>query len=73
MSFENILDLVQLLIVIVGLVVIHRRYPAGKIDELIDKLGDIAPLTDNRFDDLLLIVAELIRDSKQNQPPSNTP
>lgn len=72
-NFEQLMDLLQLLIVIVALVLVYKSYPAGKIDQLLGQLAEPVAKSETKVDDVLLQVAELLHGLRRDTEPSNVP
>lgn len=69
MTFEQGLELIQMMVIIVALVLIHRSYPAGKIDQLLDRLAGPVEQSPSKLDDILLEVAELLHGLRHSDTP----
>lgn len=73
MQFEQALDLLMLLIIVVALFLAHRSIPADKVDMLITKAKEGAAKTDTKIDDMLLEVVGLLRTLQPETPKPETP
>ncbi len=70
-NFNDILDLIQSLIVIVALFLMYKSVPGNQIDALIERLSKPVQASDTKLDDVGLEILKLLRDlSKQLPTPT---
>jgi len=62
MNFEQILNLIQWLVVIIAMFLLHRSVPAQQVEQLLKQLQTTVKKTETPIDDLLLDVATLLND-----------
>lgn len=73
MEFEQAIDLLMLLIIVVALFLAHRSIPADKVDMLITKAKEGAAKTDTKIDDMLLEMVGLLRTLQPDAPKPTEP
>lgn len=65
MEFEQAITLISLLAVIIISYLSHRSFPPKQTAELIDRLATHAEKTQTKMDDLLLDVARVLNDIRE--------
>lgn len=65
-----VIDIIQLLIVVVALYLMYRSVPSDQVAELIDKVDRQAQITPNKIDDVLVDIARLLNELRQQSPPT---
>ena len=59
-NFTDVLLLVQLIVIIILSVFVHRSYPTGKIEDLFKQAEKLATATSTEIDDVTLTVARYL-------------
>lgn len=65
-NFDQLIDIVQLTIIIIGMVLLYRSFPAKEVEALLEKLAEPVSKTETKLDDLLLDVARTLNELRKS-------
>ena len=64
MDFEQVFQLLGLLVVVLVYWLSFRSFPPGETAKLIQRLGEVSQRTESRLDDLLVDIARLLNEMR---------
>ena len=73
MSFEQIFQLLVLMVAVIVYWWAHRSFPPQQTSELLERLSETSRHTETRLDDLLVEIARLLNEMRQDVPRSSDP
>ena len=71
MEFEQVFQMLALVVVVLVYWWAYRSFPPGETAKLIERLGEVSQRTESRLDDLLVEIARLLNELRQpeEEPP----
>jgi hypothetical protein len=72
-SFEQAMQLLELLIIVIGMILLHRSVPSGALKKLLDTLEKTAAQTPTQVDDQAVGAARLLTTLLTGQLPGAAP
>jgi len=67
MDFEQVLQVLVLVVVLLVYWCAYRSFPPGETAQLIQRLDELSQRTDTRLDDLLVAIARLLNELRQGE------